>query len=232
MLFRVGSLLVGTESFPLTRNCFSRGRIADVPSGVRSFHVMADVKGSKKRRKSTVEEDDISSPAEQQPSPSKRLRSEKKEQKADTKTPSPTKERKPKSSKDQTSNPKKEPKDKGPSKGKDSKDKQVRTPSPIGQPQTSPLTTPKTPRGASKLGIPVDAAKTMMKYRSRLNPLVGMIYAVTQYFTESKEDMPRCEDFLPKLVDCVNSLVSTLSDPLSTLMARTPYYWTKSHFRH
>ena len=185
---------------------------------------MAGVKGLKKRRKSTVEEDDISSPAEQQPSPSKRLRSEKKEQKADIKTPSPMKERKPKSSKDQTSNPKKTPKDKSPSKGKDSKGKQVRTPSPIGQLASSPLRTPKAPRGASKLGIPVDAAKTMLKYASRLNPLVGMIYAVTKYFTESKEDMLSHEDFLPKLVDCVNFLVSTLSDPLSTLMARTPYY--------
>jgi hypothetical protein len=172
---------------------------------------MANVEGSKKRHKrrnSTVEEDDMNSPAEQQPSPSKRLRSGKKEQKADIKLLSPTKERKPKSSKDQTSNPK-EPKDKSLSKGKDSKAKQVRTPSPIRQPVSSPLTTPKTPRGAEKLGIPFDAAKTMLKYASRLNPLVGMIYAATQYFTESKEDMPSREDFLPKLVDCVNSLVST-----------------------
>jgi len=48
----------------------------------------------------------------------------------------------------------------------------------------------------------------MLKYASRLNPLVGLIYAVTQYFTE-KEDMPSREAFLPILVDCVNSLVHT-----------------------
>jgi len=194
---------------------------------------MADIStGSKKRRQSTVEEDDISSPAEQQPSPSKRLRSVKKGTKADINNPSPTKGRKPKSSKDQTSDQKKEPKDKSPSKGKDSKHSQARPPSPIRPPESSPLTTPRTPKAASKLGIPVDAAKKMLKYASRLNPLVGMIYAVTQYFTESKEDMPSREDFLPKLVDCMNSLVSTLSYPLSTLMARIPYYWTKSRFQH
>ena len=47
----------------------------------------------------------------------------------------------------------------------------------------------------------------MLKYASRLNPLVGMIYAVTQYFTEKNEDMPSREAFLPILVDCVNSLI-------------------------
>lgn len=94
-----------------------------------------------------------------------------------------------------------------------------RTPSPIGHPPSSPLTTPKTPRAASKLGIPADVAKTMLKYASRLNPLVGLIYAVTQYFTEKQEDMPSREAFLPTLVDCVNSLVHTsCSYALQTLL--------------
>ena len=47
----------------------------------------------------------------------------------------------------------------------------------------------------------------MLKYASRLNPLVGMIYAITQYFIGKNEDMPSREAFLPILVDCVNSLV-------------------------
>jgi hypothetical protein len=47
----------------------------------------------------------------------------------------------------------------------------------------------------------------MPQYASRLNPLVGMIYAVIQYFTEKNKDIPNREAFLPVLVDCVNSLV-------------------------
>ena len=99
---------------------------------------------------------------------------------------------------------------KSPSKGKVLKE-QVRTPSPNTQSETSPLTAPKTPKSASKLGIPPDTVKTMSKYASKINPLVRMIYTVTQYFIETKEDIPSREDFLPKLVDCVHSLVTLSS---------------------
>ena len=182
---------------------------------------------SKKRRQSTDEDHDPDTATEQQ-SPTKRLRSEKKEQADDTKTPSPQKERKSKASQskttstgDTTPSPTKEGKSKhlkgdssnsesestlqSPSKRKGSKRRQFRTPEK--PPTSSPLTTPKTPRAASKLGIPADAAKTLLKYASKLNPLVNMIYMVTQYDAEKKEDMRTREDFLSMLIDCVKSLV-------------------------
>ena len=139
----------------------------------------------------------------------------------DPKAPSP---KKPKASRRNTS-------DESPPKRKDSKHGQFKTPSPVKELKSSPLTTPKTPRAASKLAIPADTAKMLLKYASRLNPLVSMIYTVTQYFTERKEDMRTREDFLPMLVDCVKSLVPTFSYLLSTLIARMLSSSTKSHFQ-
>lgn len=183
--------------------------------------VMADVKGSKKRHPSTDDADNIKGL-----SPPKRLRSMEKEQQSEAKTPSPAKERKSKASKDKTSNSKTV---KSPTKGKGSNVKQFLTPSPTKERSSSPLVTPKTPKAASKIGIPAEVAKIMLKYASRLNPLVGMMYSVTQHFVEQNEDMPSRQEFLPKLIDCVNSLVSPIL--FQSLTSRIRYYSTESHFQ-
>lgn len=170
---------------------------------------MTDVKGSNKRPRSTDREEEDSSPTARLQHPSV-----KKEQNTEMNTRSPRKRRRSRSSKDQTSDPKKELKDKSSIKAKDSKRQ-----TPFGKPKSSPLTTPR----AGTRGIHVDVSKT--QHASRPNPLVDMIYAVTQYFTESKADTvpcPRREDTLPKFMDCVNSLVLSstgLSHPLPTLLA-------------
>lgn len=96
---------------------------------------------------------------------------------------------------------------KSPLEGKISKSARLSIPDLIDQAISSPLNTPKTSRAASKLGIPSDISKALLKYASMLNPLVGMIYAKTRYFIEKNEDIPSREEFLPILVDCVNSFV-------------------------
>jgi hypothetical protein len=160
---------------------------------------MAGEKGPRKRGQSTGEGSNIDNPPVEEDSPTKRV----KKGNPKPKTPSPVKGRKGKPLKDKHSDSPSRSNVKSPSKGEISKPDPFRTPSPTGQPASSPLTTPKTPRAASKLGIPADVAKKL-KYTLRLNLLVGMIYAVTQYFTEKNEDMPSREASLPILV---NSLV-------------------------
>ena len=189
---------------------------------------MADVQRSKKRRQSTNEVDDINY-TPWKSSLTKHPRSTKKE-KHKAKTPSPEKGRKDKASKVKRSDLPGNSNIRSPSEAKNLKPARFKTPDPIEQAASSPLTTPKTPRPASKFGIPADVAKTLLKYASRLNPLVGMIYAMTQYFAEKNEDMPSREEFLQILVDCVNSLVHSLH--ASPLIARIRYSSTKNRFQH
>jgi hypothetical protein len=111
---------------------------------------MADVQGSRKRGQLSDEGNDTDNIARQSSS-TKRTR----KGNADPKTTGPVKGRKGTGkSRSNVQRPE----------GKLSKLEPPRTPSPIGKSASSPLTTPKTPKAASKLGIPAEVAKTMLKY--------------------------------------------------------------------
>ncbi len=69
-----------------------------------------------------------------------------------------------------------------------------------------PIQTPKTPRQASSLGVTSGTAKTLLKYASRLKPLVLMLYEAFRMAVERKE-VPSQEDFVGILDELADSLV-------------------------
>src|SRR6266516_4120608 len=63
---------------------------------------------------------------------------------------------------------------------------------------SSPLKTPKTPYGVSKIGIRKETAKSLMKHDSKLGALYNMLYGFAHIILDKK---PETEDDFKPLLD-------------------------------
>jgi hypothetical protein len=103
---------------------------------------------------------------------------------------------------------------------------------------SSPPKTPKSPSGATRLGLDKGTAKSLLKHGSKITPLYNMLYGFAQMIMEKQSKNE--EEFKPLLCQLAGQLVNLLSSevffscfpfsPFQSLTLRILNYSSERHF--